>query len=152
MGQKGLTLTQQRIIDKLSTLLLTEEERLNLADLIRMLRNRFHMTQRQLAKRAGVPQSYISKVESGELEPSMKSLKKLFNVLYCDAVVVPIARDSFDEVIEKQARKLARKNLEYVKGMMSLEKQLPTEEFLKDLLEEEVKRLVYSGTTKIWDI
>ena len=28
MGQKSLTLTQQRIIDKLSTLLLTEEESL----------------------------------------------------------------------------------------------------------------------------
>jgi len=151
VSKKNLTLTQRRIIDKLSTLL-SVDENIGIAEVIRLLRKRFCMTQKQLAKRAGMPQSYISKMESGELEPTLKTIKKIFEVFSSDVIILPIARSSFDDVIKKQAIKFAKKNLEYVKGTMSLERQLPEPDFLKDLLEEEVKHLVYSGTTKIWDI
>ncbi len=153
MNEKKLTLTQRRVIDHLATLLLNEKlEGLNYASIIRLLRKRLHMTQKQLATRSGVPQSFISKLESGIQEPTLKTLRKLFKVLSCDLVIIPVARESFDAALEKQALKYAKKNLEYVKGTMSLEKQLPDKGFTDALLEEETKRLIYSGTTKIWDL
>ncbi|MCB1080564.1 MAG: helix-turn-helix transcriptional regulator, partial [Chlamydiia bacterium] len=102
MSKKNLTLTQRRIIDKLSTLL-SVDENIGIAEVIRLLRKRFCMTQKQLAKRAGMPQSYISKIESGELEPTLKTIKKIFEVFSSDVIILPIARSSFDDVIKKQA-------------------------------------------------
>ncbi len=110
------------------------------------------MIQRHLAERNRVPQSFISKDESGDQEITLKTLRKIFNALSYDLVVIPVAQEPFDTVLEKRTLKYATRNLEYVKGTMSLEKQLPDKRFTDALLEEEVKRLIYSGTTKIWDL
>ena len=153
MSEKSLTFTQKRIIDHFSSSLSIDDARgLTTGDLIRLLRKRLHMTQGQLAKRAGVPQSFISRIETGGQEPSLKTLRKLYEVLSCKLIVVPVASENFDEVLMKQARKYVRKNLEYIKGTMSLEKQLPDPGFIDDLLEEESKKLIFAGDTRIWDV
>lgn len=153
MRERTLTLTQKQIIDQLAMLLFDEKlEELDYASIICLLRKRLHMTQKQLAARSGVPQSFISRLESGDQEPTLKTLKKLFSALSCSLVVVPVASKPFDQIIENQARKYARKNIEYVKGTMSLEKQLPDQKFVKVLLEEETRRLVFIGASEIWDI
>lgn len=153
MKEKTLSLTQKQIIDRLSMLLFEEKfEGLDYASIIRLLRKRLHMTQKQLAMRSGVPQSFISRLESGDQEPTLKTLRKLFTSLSCSLVVIPVAHKPFDEVLYKQAKKFAEKNIKYVEGTMSLEKQLPEKQFMKVLLEEETKRLLYSGTSEIWDV
>jgi transcriptional regulator with XRE-family HTH domain len=44
------------------------------ADLVRLARERAGLTQRQLAERAGVPQSVIARIESGTRQPSLPTL------------------------------------------------------------------------------
>ncbi|MCP5506227.1 MAG: helix-turn-helix domain-containing protein [Chlamydiales bacterium] len=153
MAEKTLSLTQKLMIDQLSMLLFDEKfERLDHASIIRLLRKRLHMTQKQLAARSGVPQSFISKLEGGDQEPTLKTLRKLFHALSCSLVVVPIAHEPFDDVLSRQAKKYVKKNIEYVEGTMSLEKQLPDKQFMDALLEDEIKRLLYSGSSEIWDV
>lgn len=153
MSEKGLSLTQRRIIDHFVSLLSIEDTQgISNGEIIRLLRKRFFMTQTQLAKRSGLPQSFISKLERGVQKPSLTALKKLFSIFSCSLVVIPIANKDFDAVLEKQAKKYARKNLDYIKGTMSLEKQLPDDKFLEALLEEETKKLLFFENSKIWDI
>ena len=48
---------------------------------LRHLRERFNLSQRALAKKAGVPSSSVSLIESGRASPSVGSLKRLLDVV-----------------------------------------------------------------------
>ena len=48
---------------------------------IKMIRKRLELTQKELAKLAGVSQSLIAKVESGKMDPTYSKAKKIFSVL-----------------------------------------------------------------------
>jgi len=50
-------------------------------DYIRYLRRRAGLTQKELAKRAGVSQSLIARIESGAVDPRLSTLRKILNVL-----------------------------------------------------------------------
>jgi len=50
-------------------------------DYIRYLRKRAGLTQKELAKRAGVSQSLIARIESGAVDPRLSTLRKILNVL-----------------------------------------------------------------------
>ncbi len=48
---------------------------------IKSLRRKFHLTQKELAQKAGVSQSLITKVESGKLDPTYNKAKNIFTAL-----------------------------------------------------------------------
>jgi len=48
---------------------------------IKEYRKKLNLTQKQLAEKAGVSQSYITKLEAGELEPTYNHAKKIIDVL-----------------------------------------------------------------------
>jgi transcriptional regulator with XRE-family HTH domain len=47
------------------------------AGLVRLARSRAGLTQRQLAERAGVPQSVIARIESGARQPTIPTLERV---------------------------------------------------------------------------
>jgi len=47
------------------------------ASLVRLARFRAGLTQRQLAERAGVPQSVIARIESGSRQPTLPTLERV---------------------------------------------------------------------------
>lgn len=59
----------------------------NIGSNVRDLRNEKLLTQEELAKRAGVSQSLVARIEGGELCPSIKTLQKV-----ADALGVEISR------------------------------------------------------------
>lgn len=52
-------------------------------------RNR-SVSQRQLADAAELPQSYLSRIESGLADPPFKTWERLYSALGCQALIVPI--------------------------------------------------------------
>jgi DNA-binding XRE family transcriptional regulator len=46
------------------------------------------LTQQQLAKRAGIPQETLSRIESGKHSPTLKTLKKIDRALGKDSLAV----------------------------------------------------------------
>ena len=119
--------------------------------LLRLLRKRLRMTQKQLAKRVGIPQSYIAKIESGAKNPTLNTLDKIFRALDCSLTFLIIAQETPDQMLERQAEIAAKKRIKYVAGTMALEEQLPSKNTLQEMIQEEKKRLLHSNTTKIWD-
>jgi predicted DNA-binding mobile mystery protein A len=118
--------------------------------LIRSFRQELGMSQKELAKRAGVPQSTISRVEQGR-DTSLSTLQKILSALSCDLVIAPLLRNSLDTIRHEQARKVAEKQVRYMSGTMNLEDQQPDDRFIEELLNQEKKRLLDGPNYKLWE-
>ncbi len=123
---------------------------LSLGSLIKLIRSQFGMSQAILAKRAGVPQSTISRLEREVKNPNLSTLHKILNALFCDLIIVPMLREPVDTIRRKQAKKQAEHRIRYLKGTMSLEKQHPDSRFIKELLKEEETQLL-NNPQDLWE-
>ena len=75
---------------------------------VRSIRTTLRMTQEQLARRAGTTKSHVAQVESGKTNVGVDTLRKLFDAMFCDLLVVPKARKKPTQVLAE--RELERKN------------------------------------------
>ena len=121
---------------------------LTLGELIAMIRNQLKMSQRVLAQRAGVPQSTISNLEKSKKQPNLATLKKVFQALFCDLIIIPVMDESIENLLLQQARKKAEKRVRYLRGSMNLEKQEPDAKFIEELIKNETEEIVRS--CKLW--
>ena len=124
---------------------------LTIGALIKSIRVQLGMSQKALAKRAGVPQSTISRIEQEERDANLSTLNKILSAISCDLVIVPLLQDSIDAIRRKQARKMAEKQLSYLKGTMNLEDQQPDPRFIAELIKQEEERLLQGSNSKLWD-
>jgi len=124
---------------------------LSIGALIKSIRVQLGMSQKALAKRAGVPQSTISRIEQEERDANLSTLNKILSAISCDLVIVPHLQDSIDAIRRKQARKMAEKQVRYLKGTMNLEDQQPDSRFIAELIKQEEERLMQGPNSKLWD-
>jgi transcriptional regulator with XRE-family HTH domain len=124
---------------------------LSIGQLIKFIRQQLGMSQKALAVRAGVPQSTVSRVELGKRDVGLSTLNKILNAISCDLVIVPFLRGTIDEIRRKQARKIAEKQINYLKGTMNLEKQQPDKRFSEMLLKQEEENLLNGPNAKLWE-
>lgn len=124
---------------------------LTIGALIKFIRVQLGMSQKALAKRASVPQSTISRIEQEERDANLSTLNKILGAISCDLVIVPLLEDSIDNIRRKQARKMAEKQVHYLKGTMNLEDQQPDSRFIAELIKQEEKRLLQGPNSKLWD-
>ena len=124
---------------------------LTIGALIKSIRVQLGMSQKSLAKRAGVPQSTISRIEQEERDANLSTLNKILGAISCDLVIVPLLQDSIDAIRRKQARKMAEKQVRYLKGTMNLEDQQPDSRFIAELIKQEEERFLQGPKSKLWD-
>lgn len=118
--------------------------------LIKSIRQQLGLSQHALALRAKVPQSTVSRVEQGQKDISLSTLYKILGAISCDLVIAPILQDTIDHVRRRQARKIAEKQVAYLKGTMNLEKQQPDSRFLAELLKQEEEHLLRGPSAQLW--
>lgn len=115
---------------------------------INTVREAIGMTAIQLAKRLGITQPRISKMEMNEENLKISTMKKIAQALNCDFVYYFKPQNSFQGIVENQARKKAIEILQQVNLNMALENQsIVTDEVIEDLVQE----LIYKDTKKIWE-
>ena len=119
--------------------------------LIKSIRTQLGMSQQALAKRAGVPQSTISRIEQDRQDPNVSTLQKIMRALSCDLVVAPLIQDSIENIKRRQARKLAEKRINYLKGTMNLENQQPDSRFIEELLKQEEDNILKGPSAQLWE-
>jgi len=124
---------------------------LNIGALIKSIRKQLGMSQKALANRAGVPQSTVSRIEQGKGDASLSTLHKILGAISSDLVIAPLLQDSIDAIRRKQARKIAAKQVCYLKGTMNLEDQQPDSRFIEELLRHEEERLLQGPNAKLWE-
>lgn len=123
---------------------------LSIGALIKTIRTQLGMPQKVLAKRAGVPQSTVSRIEQGKRDVNLSTIYKILGALSCDLVIAPLLHDSIDAIRKNQARRIAQKHIVYIEGTMNLEKQQPDSQFIEELLKQEEQRLLQGPNTKLW--
>ncbi len=128
-----------------------QQRGLEIGQLIALIRGQLRMSQEVLAKRANVLQSTISKIESGGQQANVNTLQKILNAMDCDLLITAVQRNSAETTRKNQAERKARKKVQYLKGTMSLEKQEPSQELLEELVDDEVKNLLNSKTSRLWE-
>lgn len=74
------------------------------APIVRAVRERAHLTQRELADRADTTQAVVARVESGNSNPSVATLRRLLHAAGFDLKVEIVKRPGTDPVIEAYKR------------------------------------------------
>lgn len=59
---------------------------------LRALRAYMRMSQRELARLSGFGQAQICRIERGRVDPGVDTLRRLFDALFCDMLVLPRPR------------------------------------------------------------
>ena len=76
------------------------------ARLLRYARRRAGLTQRALAAKAGVPQSYVARVETSRIDPSVSSLSRLLRGCETTLEAMPGSGEGVDRTLIAELLKL----------------------------------------------
>lgn len=119
---------------------------------IRAIRDALGMTTTQLAKRMHISQPTLYEYEKRESEGTitLNSLEKAAQAMGCRLIYAIVPQESLEEIIRKQAEKIAREMFSKVEHSMSLEKQEVSAEERKVQFDKFVDKVV-KETRLIWD-
>lgn len=108
------------------------------------------MPTRALAARMGITQGTLSGLEASEMSGAIRlsSLRKAAEAMNCTLVYAFVPRESLEDTVQEQAKKIATEQLSPVEHSMLLENQSvdrkTRQEFLKHYIQNEL------DLTKIW--
>jgi predicted DNA-binding mobile mystery protein A len=114
---------------------------------IRAIRLALGMSAADLAGRLGVEISTVSRIESSELNGTIKleTLKRFADQLGCDLVYALVPRQSLDRAVNQRAHEIASKRVARLQQTMSLEQQGLGQADLEQLIEREAEEVIRSG-------
>jgi predicted DNA-binding mobile mystery protein A len=120
---------QKVIIEQLDNTLMMYKDLKHLSNpsrgWIRTIRETLGMSSRQLARRTGVSQQRLSKIEQQEIIGKIKlsTIKKIAEGLNCAFVYALLPQTTINDIIRQQAEKIVNKRFERVHASMVLEDQ-----------------------------
>ena len=120
---------------------------------IRSIRTALGMTATQLAKRMGVTPQTIQDYENAEEAGTITfaTLKKIAEVLECEAHTLLIPRESLEAIIQKQALKAATKTVNHADTQMKLEAQGTGKDFKKKQIKELAEEMARNMSRELWE-
>ena len=115
---------------------------------INTVREAIGMTAIQLAKRLGVSQPRITKMEANEENLKLSTMKKAAQAMNCEFVYYFKPKTTFQALVDEQAQKKAAEILQTVNINMALEDQeISADENIKDFATD----LINSKIKQIWE-
>lgn len=117
---------------------------------LKLIRKAMGYTQKQLSDKVGVSVKTITRIEKGEVAPSLSTLSKIASALKSELKIIllpekPIA-DIVDEIIETEAIRIVNMSL----GNAALESQTPNNEAIKGSIQK-VKAMLYKKRNISWE-
>jgi transcriptional regulator with XRE-family HTH domain len=124
---------------------------LPMGEFIKRIRYQLKMSQSALAKRVGIPQATISRIEHNQQNPTLLILSKILKALSCELVAAPMLKEPIDVIRHQQASRVAARHLRYLRGTMKLEKQEPDNRLFEELSKKEVEELLRGSGKRLWE-
>ncbi|MHC4882123.1 MAG: mobile mystery protein A [Planctomycetota bacterium] len=120
---------------------------------VRAVRDALGMSARQLAKRLGVRQQRIVRIEQDEKQGkvTLNTLQNVAEAMDCVFVYGLVPRETLQRTIEEQAKRVALKRMSRSNQMMRLEKQELTDAPKRHALNEMVEELMNTRPRNLWD-
>lgn len=120
---------------------------------VRTLRKALGMTIKQLAKRLGVDPSRVVKIETSEIEEgiTLRSLQSVAKALDCRLVYSFIPESSLEEMVKRQARKIAIEQVNRASHNMDLEAQSVEKDWIEDQVKDLMDELLHKSWKHLWE-
>ena len=121
---------------------------------IKTIREALGLSSKVLANKLGCSQANISYMEAREKKKSisLESLEQVAQAMNCKLVYCLVPLEPFDKILEKQARKVAKKQISLVNHSMKLEQQGLNAKQLKQEEDDLVEELLSGNPKKLWTI
>jgi len=120
---------------------------------LKAIRESLGITTRQLAKKIGTGNGNILTFEQGEINRTLtlKTLERLARAMNCRLVYALVPNTSLEEMLDEQARKVAKKIFQRVSHSMGLEEQSVEGPEAKTQFEQMVQDLKKKHDPRLWD-
>lgn len=120
---------------------------------IKEIRTALGMSAAQLARRLGVRQSTIVKLEESEAEEtiSLQSLRRIAEALDCTLVYAIVPNSSLELVLQNQARRKATERTKRIEHTMLLEAQGRSQDEQQQEIEELAAEMVRTLSRELWE-
>jgi predicted DNA-binding mobile mystery protein A len=120
---------------------------------IRAVRDALGMSGKQLAKRMGVNQQRIARMERDERpgKITVKTLQAAAEAMDCVFVYALVPRESLEQTIRGQARKLAKKQFAYSNQLMRLENQELSDAEKETVFKNLIEEIVWTMPKPLWE-
>ena len=120
---------------------------------LRAMRDALGMTTAQLAKRIGVDQSRITRLEQAEVDGSvtLKTLRQAAEGLGCTLVYALVPKQSLDEMLHERAGEIADRQIARTDQTMTLENQALSKRALLAERERVIEAILKENPRRLWD-
>lgn len=152
MDYWNMKLIREQLDQKLSPYKLLLSPTLPEKGWIRMMREALGMTTADLAKRTGIQQASLWRIENAELNGEFKlsTMRRIAEGLNMKFVYALMPESSLEAMVQEQAKKIARERLRRLETTMRLENQeLSSEEQLK-ALKDMIDKLLIDESKDLW--
>ena len=101
---------------------------------LRAIRESLGMTRAQLAKRIGIRQQSLSRIESAELDGTIKleTLRRAAEALDCRVIYALVPKEPLEQKVSRRAAEIAGQKLSRISHSMALEAQDETGRDMED--------------------
>lgn len=119
---------------------------------IRTIREALGMSAEQLGKRLSIIQQRVSAIEKAEPKGTLKlkTLEEVALALNCDLIYFLVPKEPLENMLERQAYKVARKRIEKSSHSMDLEEQSISREEKERQIDELAKELLIKKSKDLW--
>ncbi|MCI1015984.1 mobile mystery protein A [Herbaspirillum sp. C7C2] len=119
---------------------------------LKLIREALGRTQRQQAQRLGISGPTLHKSEQSEADEriTLGQLRKLADGLDCELVYALVPRRPLTEVVQEQARAIAREEVTGIAHTMGLEDQRPDAERVGRQVERRTEELLRGRWSDLW--
>lgn len=120
---------------------------------VRTIREALGMSSYVLAERMGCSQSNIASIEQREQKGTitLETLDQVAKAMDCKLVYCLVPLESLNDILEKQAKMLARKRVKIINHSMSLEQQGLSSKQLKQQEDDLVQELMQGNPKRLWN-
>jgi len=120
---------------------------------VRAIRDALGMSARQLANRMDVKQQRIVRIEQDEKlgRVTLNTMKSAAEALDCDFIYALVSKESLQQTVKNQARRVAAKRMSRSNQMMRLEKQELTDSEKQKVLDDIVDEILNTMPRNLWD-
>lgn len=121
---------------------------------IKIIREALGMSTSQLAKKVGINQSRISRLENAEMDGGdlkLSSLKKIADALDMHFVYGFVPKNGLETMVLEQAKKIAFKRMEKVNHTMRLEEQELSNDEKAKAFDDLIQKILINDAKTFWD-
>lgn len=120
---------------------------------IKLIREALGMSTNALAKKVGIDQSRISRLENAEIDGDLRlsSFKKVAEALDMKFVYGFLPKSSLEDIVYAQAKKIALERMNKVSHTMRLEAQELSSDEEKKVLNDLIQKILIEQPKDFWD-